>query len=218
MEQALLDENKRRFTQASDTPFLQPPLLQMVGALGTGPSVEAILQGTFTIPEEVDEWAARLIPFLAQPHKVAAGQFQRPDKSVNTQSHSEGWRKSKERTSSGPLGITFAYFKAGIGNKKIAEFETILTSIPYETEISPERWQHGTNVMLEKQEGNYRVNKLRAILLYEADFNQNNKKIGREMMYTAEDLQAIAQEQAGSRKDHTAIDPSLNKRLTYNII
>ena len=58
MEQALLDENKRRFTQASDTPFLQPPLLQMVGALGTGPAAEAILQGTCIIPAEVDEWAA----------------------------------------------------------------------------------------------------------------------------------------------------------------
>ena len=40
MEQALLDENKRRFTQASNTPFLQLPLLQMVGPLGTGPAAE----------------------------------------------------------------------------------------------------------------------------------------------------------------------------------
>ena len=93
-----------------------------------------------------------------------------------------------------------------------------MTSIPYETGISPERWQHGTNVMLEKQAMNFWVDKLRAILLYEADFNQNNKKFGREMMYTAEDLQAIAPEQFGSRAGLTAIDHSLNKRLTYDII
>jgi hypothetical protein len=67
MEQALLDENKRRFTHARSTPFLQPPLLQMVGPLGTGPAAEQILNETFRIPEGVDEWAAKLIPFLAQP-------------------------------------------------------------------------------------------------------------------------------------------------------
>ena len=93
-----------------------------------------------------------------------------------------------------------------------------MTSIPYETGISPNRWQNDTNVMLEKQKGNFRVDKLRAILLYEADFNQNNKKLGREMMYSAEDLRAIAKEQYGSRSQLTAINQSLNKRLTYDII
>jgi hypothetical protein len=93
-----------------------------------------------------------------------------------------------------------------------------MASIPYKTGISPERWQHGTDVMLEKQTGNFRVDKLRAISLYEADFNQNNKKIGRDMMYTAEDLKVIAQEQFGSRANLSSIDHSLNKRLTYNII
>ena len=177
MEKALLDENERRFTQARNTPFLQPPLLQLVGTMGTGPAAEDILQGTFNIPEGVDEWAARLIPFLARPEKVKSGQFIRPATTVSVQSHSDGWRKAKERTSSGPSGITFAHFKAGLNNHKVAEFEALMTSIPYETGISPDRWQHGTNVMLEKNTGNFRVDKLRAILLYEADFNQNNKNL-----------------------------------------
>ena len=38
--------------------------------------------------------------------------------------------------------------------------------------------------MLEKKPGNFRVDKLRAILLYEADFN--NKFLGRAMMRKAE--------------------------------
>ena len=72
--------------------------------------------------------------------------------------------------------------------------------------------------MLEKKKGKRRVDKLRAILLYKADFNQNNKKIGREMMYYAEDLQLIAKEQYGSRKSLSAVDHSLNKTLTYDLI
>ena len=216
VEQALLNENERQFNQAKDTPFLQQPLFELVGKMGVGKAASEILKGTFVIPEGVDEWAARLIPFLAQVSEVS--QVQGPEKFVSIDSHVEGWRKAKERTSSGPSGITFAHFKAGIRDDVVAAFEAIMSSIPYETGISPDRWQQGTNVMLEKQKGNFRVDKLRAILLYEADFNQNNKKLGREMMFTAEDLKAIAKEQFGSRSRLTAIDQSLNKRLTYDII
>ena len=80
---------------------------------------------------------------------------------------------------------------AGTRDPVIAEFEALMTSIPYETGISPDRWQNGTNVMLEKQKGNFRVDKLRAILLYKADFNQNNKKLGREVMYLAKDIRQL---------------------------
>jgi hypothetical protein len=83
METALLDENRRRFTQASDTPFLQSPLLDMVGPLGIGPAAEDILRGTFTIPEGVDEWAANFIPFLARLVKVQTGQFIGPANTVS---------------------------------------------------------------------------------------------------------------------------------------
>jgi hypothetical protein len=46
--------------------------------------------------------------------------------------------------------------------------------------------------MLEKKKGNFRVDKLRAILLYEANFNQNNKKLARDMMYTVEQLKVVS--------------------------
>ena len=46
----------------------------------------------------------------------------------------------------------------------------------------PKRWQQGLNIMLEKHQGNCRVDKLRTILLYEADFNMINKYIEKNMM------------------------------------
>ena len=218
IEKALLQENERRFNQARDTPFLQHPLVDLVGKLGVGKAATEILNGLFEVPEGVDEWAARLIPFLQKVPEDGSRRVFEPETYVSDRSHVEGWRKAKERTSSGPSGITFAHFKAGLRDQVVSEFEARMTSIPYETGISPDRWQQGINVMLEKQKGNYRVDKLRAILLYEADFNQNNKKLGREMMFKAEDLRAIAKEQFGSRSRLTAIDQSLNKRLTYDII
>ena len=140
------------------------------------------------------------------------------DATISIDSHCDGWRQAKENTSSGPSGITFAHFKAGALDPVIADFEACMTAIPYISGISPARWRKGTNVMLEKQKGNFNVEKLRAILLYEADFNQNNKKLGKEMMYTAERLQAIALEQFGSRNKLSASNQSLNKRLTFDLI
>ena len=71
--------------------------------------------------------------------------------------------------------------------------------------------------MLLKKQGVYEVSKLRAILLFEADFNQNNKCLGQAMMYQAEDLQLLAEEQFGSRKRHSAIDHCLNKVLMFDL-
>jgi hypothetical protein len=58
---------------------------------------------------------------------------------------------------------------------------------------------------------------MRALMLYETDYDKNNKLMGRAMMSFAEGFDLIAPEQYGSRKDHNAQDQSLNKALTCNI-
>ena len=116
------------------------------------------------------------------------------DISLLITNHINGWKRAKERTSSGRSGVHFGHFMAGAKHTGIATFDATMAQIPYQTGYSPKIWQHGVNVMLVKKKGDYRVSKLRAILLYEADFNQNNKRLGREMMYYAEDLKNIAPE------------------------
>jgi hypothetical protein len=71
--------------------------------------------------------------------------------------------------------------------------------------------------MIEKKPGTRRLDSLRAILLYEADFNQNNKRLGRKMLFQAEAHDAVAVEQFGSRKNMSASDQSLNKALTFDL-
>ena len=65
IEQACLEENMHHFSQASNTPFLQPPLAAQVGQIGIGPGATAILDGMFHVPNGTDEWAVKLIPHLA---------------------------------------------------------------------------------------------------------------------------------------------------------
>jgi hypothetical protein len=70
----------------------------------------------------------------------------------------------------------------------------------------------------EKKKDNVRVDTLRAILLYKAAFNANNKTLGREMMYYAAQLKVIAKEQYGSRWAHCSVDQVLNRSITSDIV
>ena len=71
LERACLQENNRRFNQARDTPFIQEPLLSLVGRFGEKAGAALILDGNFDCPPGVDKYARRLIPFLARPTAVA---------------------------------------------------------------------------------------------------------------------------------------------------
>ena len=62
------------------------------------------------------------------------------------------------------------------------------------------------------------VENLRSIVLVEADFNFNNKILGKQTIEHAESKNLIAKEQYGSRSGKCAVDHALNKTLTYDII
>jgi hypothetical protein len=72
--------------------------------------------------------------------------------------------------------------------------------------------------MLEKKKGLILVDKLRAILLMEADFNYANKTVfGQRMMFFAEDRGLVAEECSGNRSFHDATEVALNHRLFCDI-
>ena len=82
--------------------------------------------------------------------------------------------------------------------------------------VTPLRWRNATDVMILKKSGLYNVDKLRTIVLYEADFNHNNKFLGRSMMKYAAPRNLIAKEQYSIPKKK-AIDHVLNRRLTFDL-
>jgi len=67
------------------------------------------------------------------------------------------------------------------------------------------------NMMLEKMAGNDNVEKLRIIMLFEANFNNNNKWLGQVVMAAEESYGLMAIEQYGSRKCKSADSQCLNK-------
>jgi len=107
------------------------------------------------------------------------------------QEYQGGWHKAQEEMLSSPSGIHFSHYIAGNFNPDILVFNAKLVDIPFSTRYSPTQWCRGLNVMLEKSPGNFNVEKLRIILLFEADFNSNNKWLGQAVMLQAEQAQKV---------------------------
>ena len=216
MEQALLDAYELILTQANQTPCMMSPLKERLGDYGTGKIVHDILLGNEIELEGVDESTKEVLKYLAL--KDGNRQINNP-KPLMVEECQQGWKNSKERTSSAMKhGTHFGHWKVGYIDDEIAEVHTGLANIPFMTGYSPERWKFGINTLITKEHGNHRINRLRTILLYEADYNFNNKVLGRRMMEHAENNNILAPEQYGSRKNKTAIECALNKRLIFDIL
>ncbi len=172
---------------------------------------QEVLNGTFICPPNTDPYVARLIASL----KRHPGAYAEP---WTAKEQISGWRKVQETTASLMSQVHFGHYMAGTFNPEIALLNATMADILLQSGYSPWRWRKGLNVMLQKQVGNINVEKLRIIVLFEVDFNTNNKWISRAVMYKAEQLKALAPEQYGSRKRKAANIQSLNKCLFYDMI
>ena len=92
-----------------------------------------------------------------------------------------------------------------------------MINIPMETGYSPERWRKADDHMEQKAPDNFNIDRFRPIIHVEADFNMANGFIGRKVMHNAEKNDILAPEQYGSRKDKSAQDQALNKRLIFDV-
>ena len=86
----------------------------------------------------------------------------------------------KEKTSS--HDVHFGHFKAACQHERNLLLHYAMAEIPFRTGFSPERWHYATNVMILKKAGLYNVEKLSTICFFQADFNHNNKFLGRQIM------------------------------------
>jgi hypothetical protein len=93
----------------------------------------------------------------------------------------------------------------------LAEIHRQLECLPLLTGAPPKTWYKAIDVMIEKKAGNFQVDKLRAICLFDCIANHGFKHLGKCMMTEAEAQQLVAKEQGGSRKGHWASYIGLEK-------
>jgi len=199
LETLCLAEAGRQFTQVATNPFLQTPLIELLTKANlVTKAFDQVLAGTFECPEGVDKMTECLLSALQHPPRMKIIQlWQLGD--ITT-----GWHKAREATSSSPSSIHFGHYMVGTFNLTIAVFVAWLANLGFTTGYMLKRWHTSSNIMLEKQAGNFNIEKLQIILLFEGDFNQNNKWLGCMVMFHAKEHQQMAKEQDSSQKEKSA--------------
>ena len=208
MEKYIMEENEEKFHQTEGwSPLLQGQLAKDIGLFGEGPKVQDILDGNYRVPDGYHPSVQRWIDTLKM------GKSQQQQARVTLQDYQNGWKMVKEKTSSGELH--FGHFKAGAGTSDIGRVHYSMSMIPMKVGFTPTRWRLGTDVMILKAPNVYLLDKLRTIVLYEADFNHENRRLGKMGMDMAITQDKIAPEQF-SRPGRSAQDNALGKRLVFD--
>ena len=217
VEQAIWKEiHGNRFFLAEQAPICQGRLRGEFGYLAESISAKKVLDNTYEFRQEFDQSTKELLQECARFRQIV------PENSVNTRINGmqwqQRWRTASEKTSSSISGLHFGHYKAGAASDSISHFHALKTTIALQRGIALTRWKHGLSVMLEKMFGCTLVEKLRAILLMEADFNCSNKIIfGDRMMHNVRS-HGLMPEEIYSERGKMADDGSLAKVLFYDII
>ena len=158
-----------RFHLTEITPPMTEPLCHALGFLGTSVTVRQILADTYIPLPGIDAITREFLLSLK-----ASGPLDPANRiscEITRQDFQQHWRKSRERTSSSLSGLHYGHYKAAAQSDLLSEMHAIMTELAVTGGAPLARWESGLSVMLEKMKGVIQVDKLRAILLMEADFN-----------------------------------------------
>ena len=120
---------------------------------------------------------------------------------VTTNDFQSWWLTADEDIQSSKSGCHFSHYKAAAHNDYLSALHCAKLNIALRTGVPLKRWGHGLTVLLEKEFGAIFIDKLRAICLFEADFNWLQKLIfAKRMMGMAMDKEIVPPEQCAKSK------------------
>jgi hypothetical protein len=220
--EAISENNVSRFNLTILTPLMRESMSTLLGYMAVTESAEEILNGSFIPPSGTDTYTVQMLDALKRPLPSAMAptseSFGQIDTSITKEDFQDYWRKANERISSSWSQLHFGHYIAASKDDLLSEIHAIKLHIAVNTGHSFPRWKKGLTVMLEKTPGVILVEKLRAILLMEADFNFTNKLLfGCRLVHQAEKSGNLHPDADGSRKHRPCIATSLDNRLVHDI-
>lgn len=218
VEAVLLQVNEAKIRACEDTPFLQEPLVSAFGFRNDTSATDDVLEGNYLCPAGTSACTQDLLSHLQTAPIPPDVQAYIPRRFISTEDNTKAWKRAKEKTAAGISGLHFGMFKAHILRPKLSALDASMRSLAYMTGFSYNRWKKGVDVQLLKKKKDYRAEKLRTILLLEADFNMNNKALGGDTMKLGERHCALTKDNYGGRKGHRAPEVGLNSYLTQDSI
>ena len=218
VEDVVMKTCDKRFLLTYGSPLMDGGELHSdLGFLGDTPASQSILDGNYVCPPDTDE---HVINLLNHFHTIGAHlQNHRSNTLLSTKDFITYWKRRKEKTSSSYSNLHFGHYKAAAHHPYIASLHAKPIELAFRTGSPLTRWTIGLAVMLEKIAGVILAEKLRAILLMEADFNFGNTVyMGRRMIKTAEALQVIPKETFGGRNDACPIEVPLCRLMFFDLV
>jgi hypothetical protein len=196
---------------AGEAPICNGKLFSKFGYTANTGAAQAVLDGTYVVPEGSDQATLDLFA------EVAEIRWQVPQDSVSIcitlQQWKRYWKAVNKETSSSKSGLHFGHYIVGCTSDIITHYHAAWVSVVIAHAIQLEQWSRGLSVMLEKTLGVTLVTKLWAILLMEVDFNATNKIVyGNRMMAKARE-HALMLEEIFSKRNRMADDGTLSKTL-----
>ena len=218
IERHLLDYNRESFRAASESPLGHGVIHDALTFSSLSPSAIGILDGE--IPQDWHQDDTVLREFLAS--------FTIPD-SVKQQGEipidisdaelCRGFKSWRETTATSPSGRHLGHYKAIIQEPTLRSFLLKFLNITIQSGISIPRWSNAVNVLIEKDPGKPRINRLRIIHLFEADLNFFLKlQWGHRLVRRAIDLNLLHDGQHGSIPRRMALDPIMLTQLTTDLV
>jgi hypothetical protein len=213
----LLKFNRNHFRAALISPCGHGKIHQQLTYTSLSPAAKALLQGT--IPSDWYNDDQLLREFLLS--------FSIPDKLKNSapietkfteEDVRYGISKWKEKTSTSPSRRHLGHFKAAIMHPLLLECMTTFLNIILKKGLTLDRWCNAVNVMIEKDPGSPRLNRLRIIHFFEADFNLFlNVQWGSRLVKRAVKHDIIKTGHHGSVPKRTSMDPIMLTQLTSDL-
>jgi Reverse transcriptase (RNA-dependent DNA polymerase) len=226
METGLIDRNVGHFAQANSTPFAQNPILECLGYKGVNENSNILINGD-EMPEALNNQPEYVQAIL---NKLNDGNNLPPfEETITFDEFKQGLCKWRERTITSPSGRHLGHYKLltrlivlDEDDDNINLSDTVL-KVYFDIAIitarlgrALTRWTKISTCMIEKVKGLPRIDKLRVIHLFEADYNLLLKIVwARKTMWNMNDNNRIHDGQAGSRPGSRAIDVVIQKEMKY---
>ena len=206
---------EKRFDLAKSAPVTSSSLRHLVGYNADTAFALDLLQRKVPIPSDVDDITAESINEMCRLWTRLHPNHRPID--ITPAIYKYYWGGVNEATSSALSGIHFGHWK--ILRLSSVLIQMICTQLNLITRCGapPSRWKNGLQVLLEKVPGVALVDKLRAILLMEGDFNFYNKWIfGHVAVNKLYEIGYVPEDQY-SKRGSTAEDSKLDNRLTMDL-
>ena len=227
IEKMIIERNKKHFSQAHETPFTSKAITDIFGNDGESQATDDLIQGH--LPHNIHNLPTTVQTIL---RKIAQ---RPPDEMINMEIDTDQltamFKKWKERTSTSPSGCHLGHWRAlwapdGIERRHDTSMADIGPSImtihnnilnaSVRSGVPLDRWKTVHSNMIAKNEGKARIDKLRVIHLYEADYNGFLKITWpHRAVHNATKKRTLNYAQGGGQKGRQANHIALQKEMKY---